>query len=123
MTGTLLWLYQGPSSISTLAALQISSQSQLTLLLLSLCETVQLLLTTLEDILRRHRGVGQHGGCIGVIDGVSLLVLDLWVFFKDHQLIFGASSLPHGHLGRQAADREGELGLLEEAGPVKGAVC
>ena len=76
-----------------------------------------------EDILQRYRGVGQHGGSIGVIDGFSLLVLDLWVFLTDHQLIFRASSLPHGHLGRQALDHEGKLGLQGEAVPVKGAVC
>ena len=51
------------------------------------------------------------------------MVLDLWVFFTDHQLVFRASSLPHGHLGRPAADHEEELGLQGEAVPVKGAVC
>ena len=48
-------------------------------------------------------------------DGVSLPPDTLWVFFTDRQLIFRASFQPHGHLGRQAADHEGELGCLGEA--------
>jgi hypothetical protein len=79
-------------------------------------------LNKVEDILRNHQGVGQHGGCNGVIDGVSLLLDTLWVSFTDRQPIFCASSQPHGHLGRQAADHEGELGRQGEAVLVNGAV-
>ena len=44
------------------------------------------------------------------------------VLFTDWQLIFRASSQPHGHLGRLAADHEGELGRQGEADHVQGAV-
>ena len=74
----------------------------------------------MEDILRGHPGDGQHGDCIGVYDGVSLLLLDLSVSFTDHQPVFRASSQPHGHSGKQAADHEGGLGRRGEAVPVKG---
>ena len=72
--------------------------------------------------MRGHRVDGQHGDCIGVTDGVSLLLLDLWASFTDHQPAFRASSQLHGHLGGQAADREGDLGRQGEAVLVKGAV-
>ena len=66
--------------------------------------------------------VGQHGDCSVVSDGVSPLLECLWFFFPDWQLIFRASFQPHGHLGRQVADQEGELGRQGEAVPVYGAV-
>ena len=66
--------------------------------------------------------VGQHGDCSVVSDGDSPLLESLWVFFQDWQLIFRASFQLHGHLGRQAADQEGELGQQREAVPVHGAV-
>ena len=49
-------------------------------------------------------------------DGFSQLPGTLQVFFTDWQLIFRASSKPHGHFGREAADHEGELGQQGEAG-------
>ena len=79
-------------------------------------------LNKVEGILRSHQEVGQHGDCNGVIDGISLLLDTLWVSLTDRQPIFRASSQPHGHLGRQAAGHEGELGRQGEVVPVMGAV-
>ena len=77
-----------------------------------------------EDILREHQGDGHHGNCIGVNDRVSLLLLDLWVSFTDHQSVFRASSQPHGHSGRQTADHEGGLGPQDGVGSSsQGAAC
>jgi hypothetical protein len=76
-----------------------------------------------EDILRGHPGDGHPGDCIGVLDGVSLLLLDLSVSFTDHQPVFHASSKPLGHSGSQVADHEGDLGQGGEAVPVKGTSC
>ena len=77
----------------------------------------------MEDILRGHPGDGHPGDCIGVLDGVSLLLLDLSVSFTDHQPVFHASSKPFGHSGSQVADHEGDLGQGGEAVPVKGTSC
>ena len=66
--------------------------------------------------------VGQHGDYSVVSDGGCLLLDGLWVFFTDWQLVFRASFQPHGHLGSQAADQEGELGLHGEVAPVYGEV-
>ena len=75
-----------------------------------------------EDILRKHQEVGQYEDCIGVIDGVSLLLAALQISFTDQRSIFRASFQPHGQLGRQAAGHEGVMGLQGEAVPVQGAV-
>ena len=71
-------------------------------------------LNKVEDILQNHQEVGQHGDCNGVIGGVSLLLDNLWVSFTDRQPFFRVSSQPHGHLGRQVADHEGELDRVRQ---------
>ena len=64
-------------------------------------------LNKVEDIWRSNQEVGKPRDCNGVFDWFSLLLDTLWVSFTDRQPIFRASSQPHGHLGRQAADHEG----------------
>ena len=78
-------------------------------------------LNQVEDILRNHQEVGQHGDCDEGIGGVSLLLDTFWISFTDRQLLFRASFQPYGQLGRQVADHhDGDLGRQGEAVPDQG---
>ena len=79
-------------------------------------------LNMVEDIMQKHWEVGYHEDCDGVIHGVSLLSDTLLISFTDRQLVFHASSQPHGQSGRQVADHNGEKGRQGEAAPVQEAV-
>ena len=48
---------------------------------------------------------------------VSLLLGNFWVFFKDWQPTFRASSQPHGQFGRKVAVLEGKLVRMEMSEP------
>ena len=65
---------------------------------------------------------GDHLSWSCSIDGASLLLDTLRVFFKDRQPFFHASSQLHGQLGRQVAVHEGGLEGQGEGGPVMRAV-
>ena len=78
----------------------------------------QLFYTLLYAAVINHFHMGNMGTVLGSLMGSACSWI-LWVSFTGHQSIFRASSQPHGHLGRQAADHEGELGQQGEAVPVQ----